>query len=105
MKILFELPHDRLTGVNTFTYTIAKYMHNLGNDIRFILLAKEANSDTFISKISEIGTMNTIIDTKYDIIFMCSSYCVELLKNIAGKKIFIGHGLHHESYFPNTNDI
>jgi len=108
MKILFELPHDRLTGVNTFTYTLAKHMSDLGHDINFIFIQRQGNTNKFNTEISLLGKIKCLNDTlseRFDFVVMYSSYCVDLLKTCNGKRIFIGHGLHSLSYFPNINHI
>ncbi len=108
MNILFELPHDRLTGVNTFTYTLAEHMHKLGFIVSFFLVNKETDNDLFLSEILKFGRLDSferVSKSKYDFIVMCSSFCVDGFKNIKSNKIFIGHGLHSLSYFPNLNYI
>lgn len=115
MKILIMLGHNRMTGVNTLAYTLAKelnhhvdveiqdfgqrILHYDENDTKFIDLIKPHVDNLFIRHSARYDSYDIII-LNYNV----HEYLVELS---SAKKIFVIHGTSWPSslyYEPSTDD-
>src|ERR1017187_318428 len=113
MRLLFNFPHNRLTGVNTHTYTMAKKLNELGHTTDFYVDYKEWQKDILIGKLQLLGNVNVgnlpgdSKDTNlpdvdsYDVLFLNYAWTVEKMAKFKKPfKIFIGHSLEEKSSKP-----
>src|ERR1022692_986588 len=89
MRFLFNYPHNRLTGVNTHTYTMAKKLNELGHITDSYVDYLEFQQDILVSKLQLLGNVNignlpgTSPDINlpdvdsYDVVFLVYSWTAE----------------------------
>lgn len=125
MKILFNYPHTRLTGVNTHTYTMAKKLNELGHITDAYIDTHNSPSDNLLSKIKLLGNVfiSDVVPSKdefklhgvngntskmnipdvdsYDLVVIVYFWTAEKFADFKKPmKIFIGHGLHDNASSP-----
>jgi glycosyltransferase involved in cell wall biosynthesis len=118
MRFLFNYPHNRLTGVNTHTYTMAKKLNELGHITDSYVDYLEFQKDILVSKLQLLGNVNignlpgTSPDINlpdvdsYDVVFLVYSWTAEKMAQFKKPlKVFIGHGLMEKMSMPSSFDL
>ena len=92
-KVLLTNNHlRRLGGSETFTYTMAKELHDRGFIVDVFTFKKGIVSD----KISEFANIVDEPSGEYDLILINHNSCLEKVKDVKGFKIFTSHGIYPE---------
>lgn len=103
MKVLILNKHSHITGVTTFTYTLAKGLVDAGHNVT-VIFGSYDDSDV-IGRFSMAG-IKTIISVvgnlpdEIDIIFVNHESMTRLAVGYKCKKVFIAHGIMDSDYFP-----
>lgn len=118
MRFLFNYPHNRLTGVNTHTYTMAKKLNELGHITDSYVDYREGQKDILVPKLLELGKVyighlpRVSPDTNlpdvdsYDVVFIVYTWTAEKMEKFKKPlKVFIGHGLMDKMSVPSSLDL
>lgn len=112
MKILIVHSHNRLTGVSTFLYTLAKVLVGLGHSVTFFIKSREDDRLILEKQLESLGVRvfvhrsNIIFqENNFEQIFFNYSSDFEIFKTLKGSKRFFVHGLMERDYLPPLKGI